>query len=427
MVDEQIRLANDALGNAFWSQNGHMDASESWSVPPLPESVWTGLIADYRRLVAPTTEAPDVYHYFLFMLGMGVTIGRKLSVYHASRLYPNFFLALVGPTGIARKDTAQGRMIPMVLELNHEVDADNPSFLYVPGIGSAEGLLDALGGSHKTVLVRTGELLSLMAKAKQDALSNLIPQLTELYDCPDHHSLRTRSRPIECRFTFLSLVAGTTPKWLHKSLTEREILGGFANRFIFAPGTPKAPIAYPPKPREALRTIVLKEMNDVRIWAQSLTTGELLPTDRAKGRFEDWYGDYYPRAAGDGLLPALSVRFQSFAWKIALLYAAMERSEVIDAHHIESGLSVVDWLWTSNGQVFSEMEGKGRDLEDTIMRRLTNAPGKQMPDRTLYRSLKISAEEFIRATEPMERLGLLRRVYIGKNGKKGMAGHAVNY
>ncbi len=56
----------------------------------LPAIAWQGLFKDYRDLVADTTEAADAFHYATFCQVLGCTIGRRLAVYHATKLYPNF-------------------------------------------------------------------------------------------------------------------------------------------------------------------------------------------------------------------------------------------------------------------------------------------------------------------------------------------------
>lgn len=41
----------------------------------LPDSCWQGLFADYRDLVAPTTEASDAYHFASFAVAFGAILG----------------------------------------------------------------------------------------------------------------------------------------------------------------------------------------------------------------------------------------------------------------------------------------------------------------------------------------------------------------
>ena len=393
--------------------------SEALTLLPFPTTAFNGLFQEYRSLVAPTTEAPDVYHYFAFALTFGATLGRRRFVYHAGPLFPNFFLALVGRTGTARKDTARSRANRLLNELNLD-DSEEPIFTNLPGVGSAEGLIETFSGEGKVVVVQEAELLALMAKARRDATANLMPHLTALYDSPAHHTLKTRANPVNARRVFLSIFCGTTPTWLRRALTETEAYGGFANRFIFAFGAPKPPMAFPPKVDESGWTTLKAHLNDIRAWGGALGEDrELDVSTEAVALFEDWYANYYELASGEGLLPALAVRFQSFAWKLALLYAAQEEAPILMDWHLKPALDVVDWLWQSNSAAFSDFVQHGRELELAIMDRLKEANGEPIAKRTLYKSLHVSARELEQAVDPLLRLGLLQPYNLGvaANGK----------
>ena len=284
--------------------------------PELPEDCWQGLFRDYRGLVADTTEAPDNYHYICFAQILGATLARRIHVYHARRLFPNFYICLVGRTAITRKDTARYRAQRLLNDLHSEENPENPQFQILPGIGSAEGLLDALGGERKVVVLSESELLSLLAKARQEALSNLIPKLTSLFDCPDLETLKTRQRNVVCKEPFLSISSGTTLAWLQRALTEKDIYGGFANRFIFVYGNPKPPLPFPPKVDLDAYTTLLAKINDMRLWAdhlqQSEAGGELTVPDTTMAIFADYYAEYHKRCAADTLPATLIPRVQTF-------------------------------------------------------------------------------------------------------------------
>ena len=136
----------------------------------LPAAAWRGLFKDYRDMVGTTTEAADAFHYAAFLQVFGCTIGRRLQVYHAGRQFPNFYTCLVGRSGLTRKDTTWSRAEGILNDLHaYSEDDQNPPFKAVRGLRSYEGLLDELAGERKVRLIQLGELLSLLAKAKQDS------------------------------------------------------------------------------------------------------------------------------------------------------------------------------------------------------------------------------------------------------------------
>jgi len=77
---------------------------------------------------------------------------------------------------------------------------------------------------------------------------------------------------------------------------------------------------------------------------------------------------------------------------------------------------VVDWLWAAAGNLFLDLSGQGRQLEDALLHILSGAPGGALPCRTLYRRLRVSAKQLEEAAGGLMKLGLIRK--IRQHGKK---------
>jgi hypothetical protein len=379
----------------------------------LPAIVWRGLFKDYRDMVADTTEAADAFHYATFLQVLGCTIGRRLYVYHATRLYPNFYTCLVGRSGLTRKDTtwSRGRA---VLDMLHAYSEDDPSppFKTLRGIRSYEGLLDELAGERKVRLIQLGELLSLLAKAKQDSLGNIIPALTELYDSPDLLNPPVHQKDVKpATEPFLSIMAGTTQDWLQKALTERDIYGGFASRWIYFYGLPKGPMPNPPKVDQDKRNKLVQELNQIRDWADSVSNGEITISDEATALFEDYYREYYRRCQQPGLIPTLIVRIQDFIWKIALLYAIDTMSEAISKDHLEAAIAVGKYLEASVAEVFASFGTSNGKAQETKLLDFLRAEGGPVPEREVYRRFNMSAKELESVVTPLLKIGLVKNSY----------------
>lgn len=379
----------------------------------LPAIAWRGLFKDYRDMVASTTEAADAFHYATFLQVFGCTIGRRLFVYHATRLYPNFFNCLVGRSGLTRKDTtwARGRV---VLDALHAYSEDDPSppFKTLRGIRSYEGLLDELAGERKIRLIQLGELLSLLAKARQDSLGNIIPALTELYDSPDLLNPPVHQKDVKpAREPFLSIMAGTTQDWLQKALTERDIYGGFANRWLYFYGLPKDPMPNPPKVDTDKRNKLVQELNQIRDWTDNVPNGEISLSNEANTLFEDYYREYYRRCLQPGLIPTLIVRIQDFVFKIALLYAADTMSSTISADHLKAALAVGNYLEASVAEVFASFGTSSGKAQETKLLDFLRAEGVPVPEREVYRRFNMSAKELESVVTPLLKIGLVRNSY----------------
>ena len=382
----------------------------------LPETAWQGLFKDYRDLVGETTEASDAFHYATFCQVLGCTLGRRIYVYHATRLYPNFFICLVGRSGLTRKDTCWVRAGD-ILDRLHTYESDSeetPPFRIIKGIRSYEGLLDELAGERKVRLIQIGELLSLLAKAKQESLGNIVPQLAELYDCPSLVNPPVHQKITHCQEPFVSIMAGTTQAWLQRALTERDIYGGFANRWLYFVGLPKEPKPNPPKVDKEGRDAVIETINTIRMLADNLQDGEITISEEAGTLFSTYYKNFYRRCQQEGLVPTLIQRVQDYVWKLALLYAAMDLSETILRSHLEPAIAVADYLEASVAEVFASFgESKGRQVETRVLLYLQGAGGP-IPYRDVYRNLNLSGKELETAIEPLLKVGMIKNHYEGK-------------
>ncbi len=382
----------------------------------LPAIAWRGLFKDYHDLVAPTTEAADAFHFAAFLQVFGSTMGRRVHVYHAGRQFPNFYTCLVGRSGLTRKDTTWSRAEDVLNDLHaYSEDDPSPPFKTVRGLRSYEGLLDELAGERKVRLIQLGELLSLLAKAKQNSLGNIIPALTELYDMKNVVNPPVHQKDVKpAREPFLSILAGTTQEWLQKALTERDIYGGFANRWLYFHGLPKDPMPNPPKVDLDKHNKLVHELNQIRNWADDVPDGEITTSNEANTLFEDYYRDYYWRCQQPGLIPTLIVRIQDFIWKIALLYAADTMSETISRDHLEAAIAVGNYLEASVTDVFANFgESKGKQAERRVIDYLKGL-GRPIPYRDVYHNLNLSGTELQTVVEPLSRLGLIRNSHEGK-------------
>ncbi len=268
-------------------------------------------------------------------------------------------------------------------------------------------MLGELNGEKKVRLIQVSELLSLLAKAKQESLGNIIPELTGLYDCPDRVNPPISKGTADCKEPFVSIMAGTTQAWLQKALTERDIYGGFANRWMYFFGLPKEPNPNPPKINPDNRNGLIEAINRIRLWAKDVPNGELTISDEASTLFAEYYAQYYRRCQQEGLIPTLIVRIQDFIWKLALLYAAIDLSETIKADHLKPAIAVGDYLELSVAEVFRNFAvSRGKEMESKVLDLLRSA-GKPMPQREVYRALTISAKELQSITEPLAKLGLI--------------------
>jgi hypothetical protein len=214
----------------------------------LNDVAWRGLAGRYRDVVSRCTEAPDVFHLGSFVAAVGCLIGRKAWVCCPHRVYPNFYSLLVGKTANARKTTAYQFSIDLFDEVQELLYDDHAKRLN--GLASPEGLALAMkyrdSQEPYRILGIEDEFRSLITKGGQRAVANLIPKITGLFNSPRAFEVNTKNNPILVRNPFLCLLAASTRAWFEQSLTQRDVSGGFLNRWLLFEGQAEKELPTPP-------------------------------------------------------------------------------------------------------------------------------------------------------------------------------------
>src|SRR5215469_3209890 len=71
-----------------------------------PEIAWRGPFADYRNAMIGTSECSDTVHFVTFWAAMAARVGRKISMWSGSVVYPNAYLGFFGDSN-DKKTTGQ--------------------------------------------------------------------------------------------------------------------------------------------------------------------------------------------------------------------------------------------------------------------------------------------------------------------------------
>jgi hypothetical protein len=313
------------------------------------DRAWFPTAFEYLEQMVGTCEAPDAFHYATFLTCAGALIGRKLWVEYTRPLYPNFLLCLMGESGLGRKSTS--------LEFGLEFVEDSVPTLR--GLSSLEGLLQYYAslpeGEHRLLVAQT-ELSALLLKSKnQRGVANLIPAIAQLYDAPRKAELPTRKEPLEIHEPFLSMISAATPEWLEYSLAAEDVMGGFANRFMFVFGTPKRPVSLPQRPPSRF------------VWAGKLSKRlartkprRLVLSPEAEALWQEYYQRHYNTAKEeqDSLRRVLMVRFPEFGLKAATVIHALEDGgPQISAESMVRAVAWLEYLYEGLAQLRPILSG----------------------------------------------------------------------
>ncbi len=423
---EWIREGEDEDDGAPIPQSSPQDEASRPASPletlDLPESCWRHGFREFRAAWSGSTEAPDAYLWAGFLTAAGLMLGRDAILPMGMDVYPNIWSVLVGKTGKPRKTTAQNMGARLVR-------VGDESVIHLPGIGSAEGLLDVFSHleteidatgkvisqvrvGRRRVLLRLAELSSLLRKCRQEATANLGATLTTLYDCPEEMRLPNRQRPIKAEEPFLAVSAGTTAEWLQRDLHEDDVHGGLANRFMIIVGSIKGPLPLPPGPvvpsLDAAERI-LREARDRHtvVRRYDLGTG-------AREVFRTWYIEEHGREYASPVLGALSARLHTHVAKVALVFAAVEGTPQITEGQMQAAVEFGDYQRKAQAAVFT---GFGDPAGLKIERRIVDALRRKgpLPGWGIQQAVRhVAADELCRRIKALAGLG---RIEERKKGR----------
>lgn len=413
----------------------YQETPEERDIPSLPEECWRLGFDSYRKALANSTEACDEYHFLMYLVGAGLILKRHSAIIYGRKLYPNFYGCCVGNTGESRKSTAAGFMLDMLDELQEETPFGE--FVKIlRHLATPEGLLNEMCNVQQkeddiplsySTLTFHNELASLMKKSQQSHASGLISRLTSLYDCPSMAENPTLAEPIQVLRPFLSMIGLSTANWLEDSLTERDVMGGFANRFLYVTGAPKPPIAFPDRPIESYWGKAKQAL--VYLVESTFEEGMYVELDdQAHDLWESFYDDFKARTWPNLTIQAIIQRIPDNILKIALVYARLEDRQQIDWKMLDAAIKVGNFCIDSVKSIFRLYGANEYSIIEAKILDALKELGGETVRRILHQKLsgRISAtilQRNLESLHAMGRLKLWKKEYqdsMGRNRSRDM-------
>lgn len=285
---------------------------------------WFPAARDFGDAIGHASNYPMAYVYALFLAISGHLIGRRAWIRYATNMYPNHYICLVGPSGLAHKSTAMSLGLESLGDIGE-------SLTPIRTLTTSQGLLTAMDNSAGRCMVVLDELASMTAKKRQDFASDLLARIVELYSCPRTAGNYTRYDPIEVKNTFLTIISGSTVEWLREGLTSGDLMAGFGNRMTFVLGDPRPDQSWPKMPY----------FDDLG-WDRLVKfEGQVRLDEEARERWDAWYERFYERQkAAIPFIRVMSERVPEKILKCCIVQAAWSRATIVDAEMVERAL---DW------------------------------------------------------------------------------------
>jgi Bifunctional DNA primase/polymerase, N-terminal/Primase C terminal 1 (PriCT-1)/Protein of unknown function (DUF3987) len=380
--DEIQKIANSIskYNPSLKALTNNKDSKTDLNPPSLSEidlNVFDGILKDLLDCIMPHTEAHPMAIIFNFLGAFGNIIDRSVHFRAESDdHYGNIFFCLVGDTSKGRKGSSWG----YVKRFFSKIDEEWSNNRVVNGLSSGEGLIHEVrdlnengeeieedkGVQDKRLLIVQSEFGAVL---KQISRSNNILSMV-IRDSWDTGKLRTlvKHSPSKATNAHISIIGHITKFELNKLISDNDTANGFANRFlwVFVERSKKLPFG-----GNLDWDVFSKLTNRVKKCIEiakkrSLSNKPIRLDNSAKKRWENVYDELsegYP-----GLIGFVTSRGESQVLRLAMLFAILDKSEMIMETHLKKALYL--WQYNLKSCIYIFGNSIGDEISDTILSNL---------------------------------------------------------
>ncbi len=362
------------------------------------------------RTLAPHTEAQPEAILLQLLAAFGNVIGPgPHCMVGPTRHALNLFVVLVGESSKARKGTSWNQ----IARLFEEVDPAWTENRVTSARLTAHGLMALMGhqSGDRRLLVLAEELAAVLHTMGRSR-SPLSPLLRSAWDGATLRLL-DRDRLLHAGGGHLSLIGHITQSELAESLRRTETHNGFANRCLWACVQRSQCLPDGGNVNAEQLAALARCLRLAVEWVQA--QGELR-FSRDPAAAELW-NDHYPilSQARTGLSAAATGRAEAQVLRLSALYAALDRSPIIQLSHLQAALALWDYCSYSAGSLF------GSCTADSVADRILEA--LQAADHGLTRKQirdlfhgHLGSSSIDQALEKLRSLGLATFRYVPGRG-----------
>ena len=351
------------------------------------EAALHGAAGEVVRRVEPHTEADLVALLLTLLVMFGNVIGRSAHfVVSGTNHFTNLFLGLVGPTSMGRKGTAQ-KAIECILEL---VDPDWARRRIGSGLSSGEGIIAAVrdpvwevrasrrgdgppvqemvmtdaGESDKRLLIIEEEFAGPL-KAMERQGSTLSPVMRNAWDSRNISKMTVN--PMTATNPHISVIAHISKEELQTHMSTIQSANGFGNRFLWTWVRRSKLLPHGGNLNDSLKQSLADQLREAVMFAR--TVNEVYRDQSADRLWEE----VYPSLTREwpGLYGSMLARAAPQVLRIAMIYALLDRQEVITGTHLEAALAV--WRYCDDSVRFIFGNRLGDPDQERILRALREA------------------------------------------------------
>jgi hypothetical protein len=333
---------------------------------PMHDDAFYGVAGDFVRTVLPETEADPVALLGNFLIAAGLLFGRNAwTVADGKQHFPVEYLLMTGKSGVGRKGTATGRVLPVMSQAKMFFDD-----CVLSGLSTGEGLIKAIepkdgeNTSERVFLAVIQEFASLLTVMKRDG-NTMSAILRESFDGGRLRVL-TRKDPLKVDNVNLGVIAHITKDELLNGLTDTDRVNGFANRFM--PVFVERSKLLPEGGNDVSFVDIVERLQDAV--AKSTRRGRIQRDAEAKAVWKEHYKILTRERSG--LVGALESRAETHVLRLSLIYALLDGADAIRVEHLKAALAFWEYVERSIEYVF---QGASGDSEgDKIIAAMAQGP-----------------------------------------------------
>ena len=337
--------------------------------PQLSDEALHGLAGQIVQTIAADSEAsiPALLAHFLTYTG-NIFGGNPHYMTDGAKQKTNLFTAVVGKTARGRKGTANGNIKYVFSELAGSSKSSESLKSWVvdrlrgSGLCSGEGLIeqvrdanpeadpDDMGIKDKRLLIVESELSSVLNVKRRDG-NTLSPTLRDAWDGSPLGVMRARTgKAIRATDTHISFIGHITLDEILSFFSIVDAHNGFYNRILWFHS---APTAKHPDGGKIWRTRIAQFFPDLQ---KALTTAgrtsEVTMDRDAKLLWHEIYCGIDDEESGH--IPAMLSRTAPQILRLAMTYALLDCSSVIQVPHLKAAKAVHDYCEQSVRYIFDD-------------------------------------------------------------------------
>jgi hypothetical protein len=380
--------------------------------PALTDPALYGLAGLVVRSLSPHTEADPAAVLLQFLAAFGNLVGPALHCrVGPTRHGLNLFVVLVGESSKARKGTSWRQISSLFAEVDpgwaaHRVAIGRPTVKTI-----LHALRDQQPVADRRLFMLSEEFASVLHQLGRET-GQLSPLMRSAWDGGDlsphdvHHPLQAAPH--------ISIVGHVTQSELAHHLSRTESHNGFANRCLWTSvrRSKSVPEGGSLPPEE--HATVVRELRRTLDWVQGENDLLFARTPAARDLWNDRYAAL--SQGREDTYGAATSRAEAQVLRLSAIYAALDRSPVVDACHLHAALAVWDYCRDSARLLFdtAPIDPTARRIGQALD--VTPDGLSRVQIRALF-NRHVSKDRIDLALEQLMTLGLIHRESAAGRGR----------